>query len=62
MNFYCPKCLKITKNNKFGTYIINTKKLVFILTALTIILKDLQLLMRKKVNEKLNKELNKQET
>ena len=22
MNFYCAKCLKITKNNKFGTYII----------------------------------------
>ena len=47
MNRYCGKYLKITKNNKFETKIDMDEKLVFTLTAFTMVLQDLQLLMRK---------------
>ena len=48
MNRYCGKCLKITKNNKFEKKLYIDEKLVFTLTTFTMVLKDLQQLMRKK--------------
>ena len=48
MNLYCAKCLKITKNNISETKQDIDEHLMLILPALTMVLKDLQLLMRKK--------------
>ena len=48
MNLYCAKCLKITKNNTFETKQDIDEHLMLILPALTMVLKDCQLLMRKK--------------
>lgn len=58
MNLYCIKYLKITKKKHEIKYDID--QIVFILTVLTVVLKDLQLLISKielnkqKLNDLLN--------
>ena len=48
MNLYCIKCLNFTKSNDIKMEDKIGGKLIFIVTVLTVVLKSLKLLMKKK--------------